>query len=159
MSVRRNTRDRRTSAHGRAFIRREEGCVLRPYADSAGWATVGVGHLITPAHKGVTGSDRHRFRVFGPRDADTLLASDLRRFETAVNRAVRVPLSQAEFDALVSFAFNVGEGGFRSSSVLRDLNAHRRGRVPADLMRWAHPPELEGRRRREGALFRRGRWT
>src|SRR4051794_5732557 len=106
MAVARNTRNRRVSAHGRAFIRREEGCVLHPYNDSAGHATIGVGHLLH--HGNVTAADRQRYAHFTTASADRLLASDLHTFESGVNRLVTAKLSQAEFDALVSFAFNIG---------------------------------------------------
>lgn len=141
----------KTSAAGVRALTVAEGCVLHPYNDSAGHATIGVGHLI---HRGpVTTADRERFRGFDLADATAMLRRDLARFERAVDAAVRIPVSQGEFDALVSLAFNIGEDGFAKSTVVRRLNAgDRKGAADAFLM-WRVPPELLPRRKRERAAF------
>jgi GH24 family phage-related lysozyme (muramidase) len=141
----------RTSAAGVRAITREEGCVLHPYNDSAGNATIGVGHLI--GHRPVTAADRARYRGFDAADAAALLRSDLERFERAVNAAVKVPVSQGEFDALMSLAFNIGTAGFASSSVVRYLNAGKRRAAADAFLLWRRPPELLPRRKRERAAF------
>lgn len=74
---------------------------------------------------------------------------------------MEVPLTQQQFDALVSFAFNVGNGAFCDSTLLKRLNAGQYDAVPAQLNRWvkAGGKTLEGlvtRRAAEGALFSRG---
>ena len=141
----------RTSAAGVRALLREEGCVLRPYNDSAGNATIGVGHLL---HRGpVNAGDRSRWAGFTREDASELLRRDLSRFEDAVAYAVEVPMTQGEFDALVSLAFNIGTGGFASSSVVRHLNAGRRRAAADAFLMWRNPPELAPRRRRERAAF------
>lgn len=142
------------SANGLAFLSREEGLRTEPYNDSAGHATIGVGHLI---HRGpVTAADRAKFRGFTRADAVALLRRDVSSRERAVDRLVHVGLSQNEFDALVSLVFNIGEGeaGFAGSTVRRKLNAgDRHGAADAFLMWKRGGPGLIFRRRRERALF------
>lgn len=138
----------------------------RPYNDPVGLATVGYGHLI--ARRRVNDADRHarwlpdqaRPGVLTQAEAERLLLHDLTRFEDAVHRQVHVPLSQNEFDALVSLVYNIGEGNFANSTVLRRLNAgDRHGAAEAFLM-WTKagdpPRPLDGlvrRRSTERALF------
>ncbi|MGH3995455.1 MAG: lysozyme, partial [Pseudonocardiaceae bacterium] len=123
------------SAKGLELLSREEGLRTEPYNDSAGHATIGVGHLIH--HGPVTAADRARFRGFTRADALRLLRSDVVSRERAVSRLVNVSLHQNEFDALVSLVFNIGEGqkGFAGSTVRRELNAgDRRAAADAFLM-------------------------
>jgi lysozyme len=142
----------RTSAKGLAFISNEEGLRTTPYNDSAGHATVGVGHLI---HFGpVSPADRAKFRGFTRADAIRLLRKDITSVERGVSRLVNVSLNQNEFDALVSLTFNIGEGGFGGSTARRKLNAgDRRGAADAFLMWKIGGPGLIFRRRRERTLF------
>ena len=65
-----------------------------------------------------------------------LLEQDLRIAERAVNDSVKVPLNQNQFDALVSFVFNVGTGAFRNSTLLRMLNEGQYDQVPNQMRRW-----------------------
>ena len=76
---------------------------------------------------------------------------------------MRVPLAQHQFDALVSFVFNVGGGAFRESTLLRELNAGDYDAVPRELNRWVKAggrtlPGLVRRRGAEGVLFSRGKY-
>jgi lysozyme len=156
----------RTSARGRALIKHFEGVIPHAYNDPAGHCTVGVGHLI---HHGPCSSAdfarwgvRHR-RKLSDRQIDELLADDLRPRERAVERLVRVRLRQHEFDALVSLLFNIGEGNFASSTVLRELNRGHRFRAGLAFLMWvkAGGQTLAGlvrRRRAERRLFRKGNW-
>ncbi len=91
-----------------------------------------------------------------------LLAQDLERFEAAVNDAVQVSLDQNQFDALVSFAFNVGVQAFKSSTLLKKLNQGLYHEVPAQLRRWNKTrvdgklqelPGLTNRREKEITLW------
>ncbi|TAN46831.1 MAG: hypothetical protein EPN21_19290 [Methylococcaceae bacterium] len=68
--------------------------------------------------------------------ADILLCQDLAPAEDAVNGAVTVSLTQNQFDALVSFTFNVGKGAFLGSTLLKLLNQGQYGQVPVQLERW-----------------------
>lgn len=68
--------------------------------------------------------------------ADRFLRNDLRVAESAVNRYVKVPLRQNEFDALASFTFNVGNGALAGSTLLKKLNAGLKSQVPSEMRRW-----------------------
>ena len=104
----------KTDAAGRALITHEEGEILHTYQCAAGRDTVGVGH---------TGPDVRPGLVITKAQSQALLSRDLARFEAAVNRLVTVPLTQHRFNALVSFAFNLGEGALAKSSLLKLVNA------------------------------------
>lgn len=144
------------SIEGLKFITRQEGEVLKPYASiEGGLPTIGVGHKITPGeyHSGKIIINGEPVRYAGGLTRDQvqdLLAQDLQRFVTAVNDLVDVPLTQGQFDCLVDFAFNCGEGALAQSTLLRLLNQGRYGAVPEQLRRWVH-----GGGRIIGALVRR----
>ena len=104
----------RVSDEGIRLIKHFEGYREKPYKCSAGYYTVGVGHLIT--HDPVLPSSWNR--TFSPGEIDDLLRKDLRRFELGVLRLLgTVQPNQSEFDALVSFSFNLGLGCFQRSTV------------------------------------------
>ena len=104
----------KTGSKGLALIKEFEGCKLNAYVCPAGVVTIGVGH---------TGSDVRMGMTITQSEADGLLASDLDRFEQAVVKLIDVSIDQCEFDALVSFAFNCGEGALAESTLRRRLNA------------------------------------
>ena len=129
------------SENGRELLARWEGVRTQVYKDSAGLPTIGVGHLLTEgeSHCGkiVIGGVAVAYDG-GLSEAQVLalLGLDLTRFEDAVNSAVTVVLNQNQFDALVSFSFNVGVGAFEKSTLLRVLNQGRYNEVPDQLRRW-----------------------
>ncbi len=155
-------RPKALSVQGARFIAGFEGFRGELYDDAAGHSTIGFGHLV---HHGRTnGTEPAEFRRGITRErALELLRQDAQKCADEISRAVRVPLAQHQFDALVSFVFNVGAGAFRDSTLLRELNAGRYDAVPPQLDRWvkAGGRTLEGlvrRRRAEGALFAEGRY-
>jgi lysozyme len=103
----------KTSADGLALIEQFESLRLESYQDGAGIWTIGYGHT-----EGVGAG-----QCCTEEQADTWMAEDVGHAESAVNSLVKVPLSQNQFDALVSFAFNLGAGNLKSSTMLRLLNA------------------------------------
>ena len=140
---------RAISPKARARLRTLEGERLTTYLCSAGKPTIGVGH---------TGSDVRMGMTITAEESDRLLTRDLVRFERCVGLAVKVPLTQNQFDALVIFAFNVGEEAFRKSTLLKKLNHGGYADVPAQLLRWVHvagePNKgLENRRNAEIAIW------
>ena len=142
----------RMSAKGLERLISEEGLRLDPYNDSAGHATVGVGHLIH--HGPVTQADKAKYAGFTRTDALALLAKDVMPREQFVDDVVKVPLSQNEFDALVSLAFNIGTGAFADSTVLRKLNAGKRDEAADAFRMWIKGGAgLKNRRERERELF------
>lgn len=105
-------------------IKHHEGVRVRPYRCPALLWTVGVGRVIDPAHIGVKFEERKTLpipagwdRTLTMQEVDELLAQDLRRFEAGVLRLCPGGLTQSRFDALVSFAFNVGLGNLQRSSI------------------------------------------
>jgi lysozyme len=153
--------DQRLSEKGRDFLVREEGVVRYAYNDPAGHATFGVGHLL---HRGrVTEADKRRWGTRArPKPMSLVyevLADDLEKFEEAVRETVGRRMWQHRFDACVSLAFNIGTGGFRSSTVARELQAQRSGfsqRAADAFLLWANPRILRPRRERERRLFLEG---
>jgi lysozyme len=106
------------SKAGIALIKHHEGVRNRPYRCPANLFTVGVGHLIGDG-KSLPESWN---RTFSQEEIDGLLKSDLRRFELGVHKMLpNVPLRQHEFDALVSFCFNLGLGCFQRSTLRQAL--------------------------------------
>lgn len=153
----------RISDSGLRLIAGFEGFVGRLYNDPAGHCTIGYGHLL---HLGACGNgcDEELPYANGITEAEglVLLRVDARRFVSCVSHLVTVPLTQNQFDALVSFAFNVGCGGFGSSTLLGMLNEGNYGAVCARLRRWVYGygsrevlPGLVRRREAECELFER----
>jgi lysozyme len=112
---------------------------------------------------GSTGSHVRPGATITEDQAEALLMKDLDRFERAVEKLVKVPLNDNQFAALVSFAFNVGEGkgGFATSTLLKKLNAGDYQSVPAQLMRWVNDDGvrvqgLVNRRSAEVGLWAKG---
>lgn len=138
---------------GIGLIKRFEGLMLEAYQDIAGIWTIGYGH---------TGPDVQPGMKISEREAEELLKRDLKPREDAVGRLVRVPLNQNEFDALVSFVYNVGINAFDKSTARRRLNAGDRGGA-AEALTWWNKATVGGvlqvingltrRRAAERALF------
>ena len=112
----------KVSAAGRKAIAGHEGVRLKAYPDPATggepW-TIGVGHTSAAGPPKVT-----KGMTITADECDEILSRDLAVFERAVESAVKAPLNQNQFDALVSFTFNVGVGNLQKSTLLRKLNAH-----------------------------------
>lgn len=104
----------KTSQAGIELVQSFESCELNAYVCPAGVVTIGWGH---------TGKNVAAGQCITQARADELLAEDLGRFEREVERLVKVPLAQHQFDALVSFSFNVGAAALAGSTLLKKLNA------------------------------------
>lgn len=124
----------KTSANGLKFIERCEGCVLHVYKDQAGLDTIGIGHLITPQEK-AAGTFANGITEAQALD---LLSHDVQRAEQTVNSLVHVQLTQNQFDVLVDFTFNLGQGALAGSTLLRLLNAGAYSSVPSQLLLWCN---------------------
>ena len=140
--------DVNTSENGIELIKDFEGRRLVAYQDSVGVWTIGYGHTKT-AHEG---------RLIIKSTADRLLAEDLAEFEKYVEEYVTVTLTQNQFDALVSWTFNLGPGNLQESTMLRKLNQGLYTEVPDEMRRWnkAGGEVLKGlvrRREAEAELF------
>lgn len=117
----------KTSQKGIDLIKKFEGTVLKVYKDAVGLPTIGIGHLIK---KGEV------FTTITQQQAEELLAKDLKQFEEGINTSIKVALTQNQFDALVSFAFNLGMGNVNSSTLLRKLNAGDIQGAANEFVRW-----------------------
>lgn len=119
------------------MLKHHEGVRQKPYRDVVGLWTVGVGHLMYPEqaklpNKRVKGDEpmiRSEFeikpqdnRTFSMEEVDGILRQDLVTFERGVERLCTVPLKQGQFDALVSFSFNIGLGGLQRSTLRQKVN-------------------------------------
>ena len=138
----------KTSQQGRNVLARREGVQARAYLDSVGVWTIGVGHTSAagPPHV-VEGL------VMTLQEVMDLFATDLVKYENAVTGAVKVPVTQNQFDAMVSLCYNIGPGAFAASELVRDLNAGNSAGAADDFMHFVKPPELRGRREQEQAQF------
>lgn len=121
----------KTSAAGRKALAQREGNKLTAYLDSVNVLTIGVGHTSRAGPPKVT-----KGMKITAAESDEILSRDLATFEKAVNDAVKVPLSQNEFDALVSLAFNIGGGAFKKSTLVRKLNAGDRSGAADAFRSW-----------------------
>jgi len=150
----------KTSAVGLKLIAEFEGFGGTLYDDPAGHCTIGYGHLL---HLGVCDGRAEEILYKDGITVDRaqkLLAEDVVRYENFVTEFVRVPLNQNQFDALVSFCYNVGGGGLKESSVLAVLNQGHYDAVSAELRKYVHAvglevplPGLVRRREAESKLF------
>lgn len=142
------TADMKTSPTGRALIRQFEDCRLEAYLCPAGIWTIGVGHT-----RGVKKGDR-----CSTQQADVWLTQDLEDAESAVAMLVKAPLTQGQFDALVSFTFNLGARALAESTLLILLNRRNYPAAAEQFGRWVYSKgqKLGGlvrRRAAEAALF------
>lgn len=146
----------KTSDRGIIALIGHEGIVPGPYYDSAGVRTYGVGHTASAGEPypalmpgGMPANlDAELVRVFA------VFRCDLERYEQAVDAAIKVPVTQHEFDAAVSFHFNTG--AIARAAWVRHLNAGNRAAAGAGITNWRRPPEIIPRRKAEQTLFRSG---
>jgi lysozyme len=117
----------RISDDGVRLVAGFEGLRLKPYRDAVGVWTVGYGH---------TGPGTARMQLHSATEARALLRHDLHRFVLGVHGVVHVPVTQRQFDALVSLAYNIGIGAFRSSTLVKRLNAGHYGRAANQFRVW-----------------------
>ena len=106
------------SHSGLSLIKKYEGLILEPYLDTAGIPTIGYGNTFYENGLKVRLSDK----PISKDRAEDLLLNVVKRFEEGVNRLVKVEINQFQFDALVSFSYNVGLGALQSSTLLKRIN-------------------------------------
>jgi lysozyme len=141
------------SQEGIALIKVFEGCKLESYLCAAGVWTIGYGHTkMVEEGQEIT-----------QEEADNILLNDLEIYEEAVLKAVEVPLHQHQFDALVSWTFNLGGANLNASTMLKVINKGEYEDVPAQIKRWnkAGGKVLQGlirRREAEALLFEGKDW-
>ena len=120
----------RFSEAGLRLLKQSEGFRSTTYLDTAGYPTIGYGHrLVHP--------ECYPHGITEPQ-ASIILEWDVREAEQAVERLVKVPLSQGQFDALVDFTFNLGSGSLAGSTLLHALNAGQYAAAAVQLLLWNH---------------------
>lgn len=138
----------RTSDQGRQLLIEREELRTEAYRDSEGYWTIGVGHLLSldknADYAGLTWSREK---------CDKTFAEDLAKYEKAVNDSVHATIEQHQFDALVSFAHNIGTMGVANSWVVRDINAGDLEAAAAAFDNWHQPPSIISRRNGEKHQF------
>ena len=132
------------SQQGLDLLIAREGTRNDAYLDSVGVPTIGVGHTGPEVHLGLHWNDDQ---------IEAALRADLDRFEDAINDSVTVGLEPYQFDALVSFAFNVGVGACKTSTLLRKVNRGQFELAALQFDRWHIPPEITRRRNGEREQF------
>ena len=142
------------SQEGISLIKKFEGCELEAYKCAAGVWTIGYGHT-----EGVNPDDE-----MDKEAAEELLALDLVVYERSVSWIIEVPLNQQQFDALISFTFNLGETNLCNSTLRKVLNQQEYNEVPNQIRRWNKAggkvnDGLIRRREAEALLFQGKDWT
>jgi lysozyme len=140
---------------GYAEVASHEGICLRPYFDSVGVLTVGIGHTAAAGAPDPRSLPRGKDQAMS--DVLAWYMRDMEDVERDVNRLVKVPLKQYQFDALCSFHFNTG--GLARAALLQSLNRGDYDAAADGFMGWVKPPEIRGRRVREQTLFRMGTYS
>lgn len=139
-----------TSDEGLQAIMHREGYRTHAYLDTKGIPTIGVGHAATggppPFHMGDTWTASQIL---------TALRADVGSIEAVINRVIKRPMIQNEFDAFASVGFNIGNGGFAGSSMVRQFNLGNVRAAADDFLMWEQPPEIKERREGERAQFLR----
>lgn len=136
------------SETGIKLIKKFEGCALKAYKCPAGIWTIGYGHT----------SGVKEGQTITQKEAEAFLKQDLLTFETHVSNLVTVTINQNQFDALVSFCYNVGAGNLKSSTLLKLVNTKNFKAAAEQFDRWVYAggKKLSGlvkRRSEEKVLF------
>lgn len=136
---------RNITENGLSLIKNYEKLAINTYICPAGYPTIGYGHVVKPAEATsfANGINEHQ--------ANALLAADVGVAECAVLRLISVPLTDGQFDALVSFTFNLGAGALQRSTLRRKVNRGDHDEVPAEFMKWG----WAGGRKLKGLIRRR----
>lgn len=139
----------RLTSTGLELIKRFEGFSATPYRCPAGHLTIGYGHVIGKGEE---------FSIIAQEEAEMLLLADTRDAEGAVMRLIGVALNEGQFDALVSFTFNLGAGALQRSTLRRKLGRLEYRAAAEEFSRWVYGggrvlPGLIARREAERARF------
>lgn len=114
---------------GLALIQAFEGFSARVYLDVAGIATIGYGHVIKKGEQ---------FSIITRGEAEILLRQDIAEAERAVCRLITIPLKDGQFDALVSFTYNLGAAALQRSTLRRKINRGEQDSIPHEFRRWVY---------------------
>jgi GH24 family phage-related lysozyme (muramidase) len=132
------------SQQGVKKLEQREGKRNKAYKDTKGIWTIGVGHTGPNVYEGLAWTDQQ---------IEDALRDDLAWAEQTVNESVKVILTQNQYDALVSFVFNIGATAFKKSTLLKLLNQGLYDMAAEAFLMWNKPPEIIGRRNSEREQF------
>lgn len=157
------------SKKGLEYLKKVEGVAEKAYKDQAGYWTIGIGHKLTPQElatgliiiKGVTASWKNGLSLA---QIEALEDQDDDYVENLINSTIKHELKQNQFDALVSFIFNVGVSAFLKSTLLKKLIKKSFKDVPQEFLKWVYVTDpktkkkfvskgLLARRKRDAALW------
>ena len=143
---------RSISSKGLALIKHFEGFKDKPYTCPGGYVTIGYGHVI--------GKDEE-FKTLTEHEAEELLIHDAQKALHALSRLVKIPLTQPQIDALVSFVFNLGAGAFQRSTLRACINRFDHTQAAQEFLTWTKAggktlPGLIKRRHAEASLYQSG---
>lgn len=124
---------RNVNAEGLKLIKQWEGFKTKAYKDTGGVWTIGYGHTSAAGAPKVIPGMR-----ITEAEATEILRRDIDSVEAAVVNSVKVHLNDNQFATLVSFVYNIGEGAFRKSTLLKKLNEGDYNSVPNELMKWVN---------------------
>lgn len=139
------------------LIKKWEKLVLNAYLDPVGIPTIGYGTIRYPNGQAVRLGDR-----ISERNAEEYLSEECRKIALEISQLIKVPVNQNQFDALVSFSYNVGTGAFQGSTLLKKLNQGNYRGAANEFSRWVNAvvngikqklPGLVSRRADEKKLF------
>lgn len=148
---------RRISKCGLRLIKQWEGLYLNAYRDPVGVLTIGYGHTNL---SGVAPRVTPGMKLRDESHATGILLDVLARvYEPALRRNIKVPLNQHQWDAMVSWVYNLGEPNLKRSTLLKRINAGRLDAIPAEMMKWNRAGGrvfrgLTRRRRAEAGMWR-----
>ena len=133
-----------------ALIKHFEGVRHTAYEDSQGNQTIGIGHHIK------ANEEKLHFATLSSKQVHSLLEADMRPCERVLSSRVTQPLTQGQFDALMSLCFNIGVDQFAGSEVVKHLNQGNHQKAANAFLNWNRPSELIVRRQKERKLFLQG---
>jgi lysozyme len=131
------------------LIKKFEGFSDRVYICSGGYKTIGYGHVLT---------DNDNIELIDQNEAELLLNSDIKKAERSVMQNIDVPLNQNQFDALVSFVFNLGGAALQRSALRQKINRLEHNLAAQEFTKWIYAggkimPGLLNRRYAESELY------
>lgn len=133
---------------GVAVLREREGCKLTAYYDSVGVITIGVGHTA-----GAGPPIPEEGMTITQEEADAIFDDDLDAYEAAVREAIKLPMTQNQYDAFVSICFNIGQSGFSTSTFVERFNEGDFAACADAILWWDTPSEIIPRRQGEYVQF------
>src|SRR5215471_13572042 len=140
------------SPRGNQVLADREGCILTAYKDSVGVWTIGVGHTSAAGPPKVTQGMK-----ITQKEAMEIFDRDNNQFEDVVNKAIKGPMMQNQYDAFVSICFNIGGSAFTKSTFVKSFNnGASKQQVCDEIGWWNKPPEIIPRRQGEQLQFRDG---